>query len=163
VNDRSWVSLENLHRDAPGHVRAMVAALGVVAGEEALQLGLKLGEGVEALAVEGRSVELLEDRGLHALADRIVVGRTGRDAVVGDPELGHVLGEGLSCKLGTVVAEHAPQLDPDVVEDRDHLIDECCGEPRRLLPDDQLRDRRARRRVDRGELEDRADALQLSA
>lgn len=93
---------ENLQRDAPGHVGAVVAALGVVASEEALQLGLELGEGVEALAVKRRSVELLQDPALHALADRVVVGRTRRDAVMGDRELGQVRGEGLAGELGTV-------------------------------------------------------------
>ena len=72
------MSLEYLQWDAPGHVVAVVSPFGVVAMQEALQLVVELGEAVEALAVERRSVELLEDRPLHALADGIVVRRTGR-------------------------------------------------------------------------------------
>ena len=55
----------------------MVAAPSVVGLEPALELGIKVGQAGEVLAVEGRPVELLERGALEALADRVWLGDRG--------------------------------------------------------------------------------------
>ena len=65
---------------AAAHEVAVVATPGVVVLQPALELGVEVGQASEVLAVEGRPVELLERGALEAFADRVVVGRPGRDA-----------------------------------------------------------------------------------
>jgi hypothetical protein len=78
----------------------VVATAGVVGLQPALELGVEVGQASEVLAVEGRPVELLERGPLEALADRVVVGRPGRDAVLADAELLEVAGERLPVNAG---------------------------------------------------------------
>ncbi|HSH58608.1 MAG TPA: hypothetical protein VK988_02995 [Acidimicrobiales bacterium] len=67
--DCRWV-LEDLEWDASTHEVTVVAAAGVVAVQRALELGLELAHGIEALAVERRSVELLDGCALEARTPR---------------------------------------------------------------------------------------------
>ena len=80
----------------------MVAAAGVVALEPALELGVEVGQASEVLAVEGRPVELLEHGALETLADRVVVGRPGWDAMVVDAKVLEVAGEPTAGELRAV-------------------------------------------------------------
>jgi hypothetical protein len=77
--------IEHGERGAAAHEVAVVAAAGVVALQPVLELGVEVDEAIEALAVERRSVELVQGDALKAFAHRVVVGRAGRSAVVGDP------------------------------------------------------------------------------
>jgi hypothetical protein len=95
------VGLHDRKGRAATHEVAVVATAGVV-GQPALELGVEVGQASEVLAVEGWPVELLERGPLEALADRVVVGRAGRDATVADAELLEVAGEGASGELGAV-------------------------------------------------------------
>jgi hypothetical protein len=79
---------------AATHEVAVVATAGVVVLQPALELGVEVGQAGEVLAVERGPVELLEGGALEAFADRVVVGRAGRDATVADAELFEVAGEG---------------------------------------------------------------------
>ena len=88
---------------AAAHEVAVVAAASVVGLEPALELGVEVGQASEVLAVEGRPVELLERGPLEALADRVVVGRAGRDAVLADAELLEVAGERRAGELRAIV------------------------------------------------------------
>jgi hypothetical protein len=114
------------------------------------------------LAVEGWPVELLERGPLEALADRVVVGRAGRDATVADAELLEVAGEGASGELGAVVGQHPGKLGPDAGQPFGDVVDEADGVPGRLVPGDQGTDRIAGGGIDRRQLPDRADALELA-
>jgi len=87
---------------AATHEVAVVATAGVVVLEPALELGGQVGQASEVLAVEGRPVELLEGGALEALADRVVVGRARRDAMVVDAEVLQVAGDRLAGELGAV-------------------------------------------------------------
>jgi hypothetical protein len=80
----------------------VVAAAGVVELQPALELGAQVGQASEVLAVERRSVELLERGALEAFADRVVVGRPGRDAMLADTEVLKVAGERLASELRAV-------------------------------------------------------------
>jgi hypothetical protein len=81
---------------AAAHEVAVVAAPGVVGLEPALELGVEVGQTSEALAVERRPAELLEGGALEAFADRVVIGRARRDAMLADAKLLEVAGEGLA-------------------------------------------------------------------
>jgi hypothetical protein len=81
---------------------AVVAAAGVVVLQPALELGVEVGQASEVLAVEGWPVELLERGALEAFADRVVIGRPGRDAVLADAELLEVAGERRAGELRAV-------------------------------------------------------------
>jgi hypothetical protein len=63
--------------------------------EPSLELGVEVGQVGEVLAVEGRAVELLQRGALESLADGVVVGRGGRDAMVAHAKDLKVLGEDL--------------------------------------------------------------------
>lgn len=89
-------------RGAAAHEVAVVAAVGVVAADPALELAVELVEAVEALAVECGPMELLQGRALEALAHGVVVGRARWDAVVDHVELSEVAGEGLAGELRAV-------------------------------------------------------------
>ena len=80
---------------------------------------------------------------------------------MGHAELGHVGRELLPANSGPLSLS-TPRSSIPLREDADHLVDEAGGDGCGLLTDDQLRDRPARRGVDRGELEDRADPFQLA-
>jgi hypothetical protein len=80
----------------------VVAAAGVVGLQPALELGVEVGQASEVLAVERRPVELLERGALEAFADRVVVGRPGRDAMVADAAVLKVAGEAVAGELGAV-------------------------------------------------------------
>jgi hypothetical protein len=67
------VTVEHVDGSTAAHVRAVVAAAGVVAVEPALELGVELVESVEALAVECWPMELLQRGALEPFADRVVV------------------------------------------------------------------------------------------
>ena len=95
---------------AAAHEVAVVAAAGVVGLEPALELGVEVGQASEVLAVEGRPVELLERGALEAFADRVVVGRPGRDAVLTDAEVLEVAGEPMTGELWAVVSQDPSQL-----------------------------------------------------
>ena len=69
---------------AAAHEVAVVAAASVVGLEPALELGVEVGQTSKVLAVERRPVELLERGALEAFADRVVIGRAGRDAMLAD-------------------------------------------------------------------------------
>jgi hypothetical protein len=91
---------------------AVVATAGVVELQPALELGVEVGQASEVLAVERRPVELLERGALEAFADRVVVGRAGRDAMLADAEVLKVAGECLASELGAVVSEDRAEFDP---------------------------------------------------
>ena len=69
-------------RSAAPHVVAVVPSSGVVGDEPGVGFGLELADRGEVPAVEGRAPALLEDGAVEALADSVVVGRAGRDALV---------------------------------------------------------------------------------
>jgi hypothetical protein len=69
----------------------VVAPVGVVAVDPALELVIEVAGTLEALAVERRAVELLEGASLEPFADGVVVRRPGRDAMVDEPEVGHMV------------------------------------------------------------------------
>ena len=71
---------------AAAHEFAMVATTGVVAVDPALELAVELGETVEALAVEGGAVELLQGRALEAFARGVLPGRAIRRAQLLDAD-----------------------------------------------------------------------------
>jgi hypothetical protein len=85
-----------------------LASTQVAVLQPALELGVEVCEAGEVLAVEGRAGELLKGGALEALADRVVVGRAWRDAVMAHAADVEVLGEGLADELWTVVAEGPP-------------------------------------------------------
>src|SRR5579872_7106149 len=87
------MAVKDLEWSASAHEVGVVASAGVVAVQPALELGVELGDGLEALAVERGPVELLQGRTLEAFAHGVVVGRAGRDAVMDDFQAGHVAGE----------------------------------------------------------------------
>src|SRR5947208_10524239 len=93
---------------AAPHEVAVVAAAGVVVDQPGVGLGLELADGGEPAAVEGRSPALLEGGALEPLADSVVVGGAGRDAVVGQVQGGEAAGEGPRDPLGTIVGKHRP-------------------------------------------------------
>jgi hypothetical protein len=125
--------------------------------QPALELGAQVGQASEVLAVEGRLVELLERGPLETLADRVVVGRAGRDAMLADAEVLKVAGERFAGELGAVVG----QLDPDAGQPLGDVVDEAGGVTGGLVAGDQPPDRIAGGGVDRRELPDRPDALEL--
>lgn len=136
------------------------SATGVVAVHPALELAVELGRGVEALPVERRPVELLEHRALEPLAHGVVVGRTGRDAVVVDATVGHGVAEGEAGELRPVVAEDAAQLDADGGQALHDVVDEGDGALGGLVAHEELHDRPARGGVDGGELPHLGHALE---
>ena len=140
----------------------MVTAAGVVGLEPALELAVEVGQASEVLAVEGRPVELLEGGALEAFADRVVVGRPGRDAVLADAELLEMAGERRAGELWAVVSQHPAKLDPDAGQALSNVVDEAGGVSGRLVASNQRADRVAGGGVDGGELPDRADALELA-
>jgi hypothetical protein len=156
------VALHDGVGSAAAHEVAAVRPPGVVVLQPALELGVEVGEAGEVLAVEGRAVELLERGALEALADRVVVGRAWRDAVVAHTADLEMLGEGLANELWTVVAEHPGELGPDLGQAFGEVVDEAGRVSGRLVPGDQAGDRVAGGGVDGGELPDRPDAFELA-
>ena len=77
-------------------------AVAVVVGDPGLQGSVEQCDGVDAAAVEVRAVELLQDRSVEALADRVVVRGSRWDAVVLDAQGGDVVAERLPGELGPV-------------------------------------------------------------
>jgi hypothetical protein len=96
------VRLHDRKGRAAAHEVAVVAPPGVVGLQPALELGAQVSQASKALTVEGRSVELLEGGPLEAFADRVVVGRAGRDATVADAAVLKVAGEAVTGELGAV-------------------------------------------------------------
>jgi hypothetical protein len=96
------VRLHDRNGRVAAHEVAEVAAAGVVGLQPALELGVEISQASEVLAVEGQPVELLERGALEAFADRVVVGRPGRDAMLADAEMLKVAGERLAGELGAV-------------------------------------------------------------
>ncbi len=66
----------------------VIAPVGVVAVQPALELVIAVAEVLEALVVKRRAVEHVQRTALEALAHRLVVRRPGRDPVVDEPEVG---------------------------------------------------------------------------
>ena len=69
-------------RGAAAHVVAVVAPAVVVGDEPGVRFCLELADRGEVAAMEGGSPALLEHGALEPFADRVVVGRAGRDAMV---------------------------------------------------------------------------------
>ena len=155
----SWHDREGC---AAAHEVAPVGPSGVVVLEPALELGVEVGEAGEVLAVEGRAVELLQRGALEPLADGVVVGRAGRDAMVAHAADAKMLGEGLGGELWTVVAQHRGQFRPDLGQAFGDVVDKGGSVSGRLVPGDQPGDHIAGGGVDRGELPDRPDAFELA-
>jgi hypothetical protein len=78
----SLVVVEDLMRSTPPHVVDVVAPAVVVGDEPGVGFGLELADRGEVTTMKGRTPALLEHGALEPLADRVVVGRTGRDAVL---------------------------------------------------------------------------------
>ena len=60
------------------------------------------GQPVEPASVERRAVALVQDRAVERLDHGVVVGRSRRDPLVTDPELGAGARQRVSSELGTV-------------------------------------------------------------
>ena len=69
-------------------------------------------------AVERWSPAFLQHGPVEAFAHRVVVGRAGRDAVVGESFGGHCGAERSSDVLGAVIGEHGPDGDAEAAEAR---------------------------------------------
>jgi hypothetical protein len=82
--------------------------------------------------------------------------------VLADAELLEVAGERLAGELRAVVGEDSGELGPDAGQARGDVVDEAGGVPGRLVPGDQGTDPIAGGGIDRGELPDRPDALELA-
>jgi hypothetical protein len=78
------VSVEDLSGCAAAHEVTGVASTVVVVGQPGVGFGLELTDGSEAASVEPGTPALLEDRGVEAFTDRVVVRRAGRRARVGE-------------------------------------------------------------------------------
>jgi hypothetical protein len=80
----SLVFVEDPLGSAAALVVAVVAPTAVVGREPGVGFGLELADRGEVTAMEGRTPALLEDGAVEALDHRVVVGRAGRDAHVGE-------------------------------------------------------------------------------
>jgi len=89
-------------RGTSTHVVAVVAPAVVVGDEPGVGFGSELADGGEVTTVEGGTPAFLEHGALEALADRVVVGRAGRDAVVTEVLGGQGVDEGAGYVLAAV-------------------------------------------------------------
>jgi hypothetical protein len=112
---------------AAAHEVAVVATAGVVVLQPALELGVEVSQAGEVLAVEGGPVELLEGGALEAFADRVMVGRAGRDTAVVDAQVLEVAGERRAGDLGAIVGQHPGELDADATQSLGDVVDEASG------------------------------------
>jgi hypothetical protein len=74
---------------------------------------------------------------LEALADRVVVGRAGRDLVVAQVALGHRGRELTAGEFWAVVGQDPGELGPDLGQAFGDVVDEAGGVTGRLVPGDQ--------------------------
>src|SRR6266498_5568092 len=79
--------LQHLGGDPPLHVVPVVASTSVVPVKEVLQYPIEVRQSVEPAAVEGWPVALLEHRAVEPLDDGVVVGGSGRGAVMAELQL----------------------------------------------------------------------------
>jgi hypothetical protein len=119
------VGLHDRKGRAAAHEVAVVATPGVVVLQPALELGVKLSQASEVLAVESRPVELLERGALEALADRVVVRRARRDPVVTDAKLLKTAGEPMTGELGPIISQHPGKLGADAGQPLGDVVDEA--------------------------------------
>jgi hypothetical protein len=96
------VVVEDLVRGTSAHVVAVVAPAVVVRDEPGVRLGAELADGAEVATVKSGAPALLEHGALEPLADRVVVGRAGRDPHVAQSLGGQGVDEGAGYVLGTV-------------------------------------------------------------
>src|SRR5438477_5338739 len=156
------VSVEDLAWGATTHEVAVILAARVVGHEPAVEFGAQLGEPVESPAMKCWPPALLQGGALEPFAHRVVVRRSGRCAVMADPELGQVAAELVGDELGTVVGEDTGHSDPEAAELADHTADELLRDLGVARADEHLDDRPAGRGIDRGELPDRPDTFEFA-
>jgi hypothetical protein len=143
----SSLQLQHLHGRPALHVATSVRTAGVVAEDEVLQDVIDVGQPVEPAPMEGRAIALIQNRAVEPLDDRVVVGRAGRDPVMGEPELGAGLGERATSELRSVVGEHSRELHAQREQPLCELSAEGGGDLGAHVADHELADRPARGRV----------------
>ena len=99
-------------RGTSPHVVAVVAPAMVVGDEPGVCFGLELADRGEVTTMKGRAPALLGHGALEPFADRIVVGGSGRDAVVPQPLGGQRVDEGSGYVFAALVRQDCPDPAP---------------------------------------------------
>ena len=139
-------------RGTSAHVVAVIAPAVVVGDQPGVRFSLELADRGEVAAMEGRAPALLEHGPLEPLADGVVVGRAGRDAVVPESLGRQCLDEGAGDVLGAVIRQDRPHGDPVTTIETQRLVDEAGAHGATGRPEHDGGDREAGEDVDSREL-----------